>query len=93
MILVYVDLVKNIKNVVVDSLGIILVRRMDMEEDDSKFYEAIANVLLRLASLEKILIDKDVINKEEYVSILNQSAKQLQKEMMTQNVRSKKMLS
>ena len=67
-----------------------------MEEGNDKFYEAVASVLLRVTSLEKVLIDKGVISKEDYMSVLNESVKQLQKvtqQIVADNSRNGKMLS
>lgn len=67
-----------------------------MEESNDKLYEAVASVLLRVTSLEKVLIDKGVISKEEYMAVLDDSVKQLQQvtqQMVIENARNGKMLS
>lgn len=46
---------------------------------DDKLAETITSLLLRVASLEKILIDKKIFSKEEYVQILGESVSALQK--------------
>jgi hypothetical protein len=46
-----------------------------------KVFETLADILLRLSSLEKVLIDKGVITKEDYVESLKGSANEFQKLM------------
>lgn len=46
---------------------------------DDKLAETITSLLLRVASLEKILTDKKIFSKEEYVQILGESVSALQK--------------
>jgi hypothetical protein len=46
---------------------------------EDKLYEAVASILLRITSLEKLLIDKGVIDKEDYAGVLQGSVDELQK--------------
>lgn len=46
-----------------------------------KVFETIADILLRLSSLEKVLIDKGVITKDDYVEALKGSADDFKKVM------------
>lgn len=69
MICARVGLVKNIKNAAANK-GVIM---------DDPLIEVITTLLLKITALEKILIDKKIISKEEYVEILNETLSSLQK--------------
>lgn len=50
---------------------------------DDNLVETITILLLKVTALEKILIDKEIISKEEYTGILDDTLAALQKAFLT----------
>lgn len=73
MIYVHAGLEKNIKSVVENKRYIM----------DDNLVETITILLLKVTALEKILIDKEIISKEEYIGILDDTLAALQKAFLT----------
>lgn len=73
MIYVHAGLEKNIKSAAENKRYIM----------DDNLVETITILLLKVTALEKILIDKKIISKEEYTGILDDTLVALQKAFLT----------
>jgi hypothetical protein len=73
MIYVHAGLEKNIKSAAENKRYIM----------DDNLVETITILLLKVTALEKILIDKKIISKEEYTGILDDTLAALQKAIFT----------